>query len=141
MKVYISDYPKHRWYHNLLRIQPSEKTEFVQIEDHDIWSLDVTLSAIIAPSLRRLKDLPGGASAFVEINDRPGHLIGNFTDKGSIDEHYHEAWDWAVNEMIYAFESCKNQFSGESEEDYLENDLRIENGLRLFGKYYRGLWH
>ena len=140
MKVYIGNYPKERWYHRLLRIEP-HKIEYVQIDDHDVWSLDVTLATIIAPALRKLRDLSGGASAFVGVNDRPGHLIGAFPDKGTEDEFHHEAWDWAITEMIYAFESSQNQFNGGDEEDYEEEQLRIANGFRLFGKYYQGLWH
>ena len=141
MKVYIGNYPKYRWYHRYLGIQSGKILQYVKIDNHDVWSLDTTLATIIAPALRKLKDLPGGASAFVEINDRPGHLIGHIPEKDAIDEYHHEAWDWAINEMIYAFESSKNQFNGEDEEDYLENDIRIVNGFRLFGKYYRHLWH
>jgi len=140
MKVYISNYPEERWYHRLLRIEPRQ-VEYIQIDNYDVWSADTTLSTIIAPTLRKLRDMPGGASMFVNINDRPGHLIGSIPKEGCVDEYHHQAWDWAVDEMIYAFESCKNQFSGEDEEDYLEHDLRVKNGFRLFGKYYQGLWH
>lgn len=82
----------------------------------------------------------------------------------------HTRWDWVVGEMIFAFESFKYEWDdkfcsgvhdiqwkkledGMSEmirgpNDTFECDWeamkkeqeRIDNGLRLFGKYYRGLW-
>jgi len=140
MKVYISNYSTERWYHRLFGIQ-SGKIQYVKIDNYDAWSADTTLALIIAPTLRKLRDLPNGACPFVSIPDRPGHLIGSVPLQGDTDEFHEEAWDWALTEMIYAFESCASQFSGESEEDYLENDIRIKNGYRLFGKYYENLWH
>jgi hypothetical protein len=82
----------------------------------------------------------------------------------------HDRWQWVLNEMVFAFESYSYDWeekyqSGEHDIDFkkLENGLselvygpshtfecdyealrveqeRINNGLRLFGKYYKGLW-
>jgi hypothetical protein len=54
--------------------------------------------------------------------------------------------------MIYAFTEYNNDFKDENkffskkpikivdEDGYREYHNRINNGLRLFGKYFRGLW-
>lgn len=82
----------------------------------------------------------------------------------------HTRWDWVIGEMIFAFESFtydweekyrsgvhdivwKDLGNGTSSMEKGPNDTfdiyweglkkeqdRIDNGLRLFGKYYRGLW-
>ena len=82
----------------------------------------------------------------------------------------HDRWDWVLNEMIFAFESYFNDWEekyrsgqhdiqwnkledGHSEmvsgpnntykcdyEGMAKEQKRIDNGLRLFGTYYRGLW-
>jgi hypothetical protein len=46
------------------------------------------------------------------------------------------AWDWALTEMIFAFES-------KIDDDWFaqaRDEERIANGFRLFGKYYQSLW-
>lgn len=142
MKVYISNYSTERWYHKLLGIEAG-KIQYVKVDDYDVWSADLTLALIIAPTLRKLRDLPNGVKPFVHIPDRPGHLIGSVPVNGELDEFHEQAWDWALTEMIYAFESCQSDFSGEEQnyDDYLQNQVRIANGYRLFGKYYQNLWH
>jgi len=90
--------------------------------------------------------------------------------KQNIESDVHTRWSWVLDEMIFAFESYTYDWeekyrSGvhdirfETMEDGLNkmvkgpNDTyecdydglkkeqdRIDNGLRLFGKYYRGLW-
>lgn len=82
----------------------------------------------------------------------------------------HDRWDWVLNEMIFAFESysydweekyrsgehdiqwkklengCSEMVSGPNDtyecdyEGMAKEQKRIDNGLRLFGTYYRGLW-
>jgi hypothetical protein len=74
----------------------------------------------------------------------------------------HDRWDWVLNEMIWAFEQKvtnddEGQFFEHSKDngmpwdkDYVRpkvdwdglkaHQARKENGFRLFGKYYQGLW-
>ena len=83
------------------------------------------------------------------------------------DENFHKRWDWVLNEMIWAHEQIADDnwedqyYSGEVDwvaepgghlrkgpnhtykldiEGFNKHNDRIENGLRLFGKYYRTLW-
>jgi hypothetical protein len=64
------------------------------------------------------------------------------------DSLWHMRWEWVVNEMIFAFEKL-NEDDWEAEffankewnkEEWTKVSDRIQNGLILFGKYYRGLW-
>jgi hypothetical protein len=56
-------------------------------------------------------------------------------------------WAWVMDEMINAFEKLNDEdwdkgfFAGEMDKDvWLAEKERIDNGLRLFGVYFEGLW-
>ncbi|NDG31776.1 hypothetical protein EB118_17110 [bacterium] len=73
-----------------------------------------------------------------------------------------QRWDWVMDELIWTFEQCAMDDSTDQfftyptgKFDKFEDRIaaikvdregldahtaRIKNGLRLFGKYYRGLW-
>jgi hypothetical protein len=173
MKVILGKPPAHRWYHNFLfnafGYTPKAK-QTITIDPWDTWCLDHTLSQIVVPLLKQLKEHTHGAPK-VAFSDRPDHLIGTLPKEDwEQDEFYFEAWDWAMDEMIFAHESKYEDwegqfFSGEAdwvfEEQENGNSLmvkgpnhtmkidtegmkvyqaRISNGFRLFGKYYEGLW-
>ena len=124
MVVNITKYPTHRWYHNFLYNvfgYKNEPTVYVQIDEWDTWSMDHTLAHIVAPMLIQLR---GSTHSFntVDIEDRPEHLIGTLpaTNSHEPDEFAEQAWDWALSEMIFAFESKhedweKQFYSGESD--------------------------
>jgi len=50
------------------------------------------------------------------------------------------AWDENDKPTLYTFEEGLNHTSQFDSEGYKKHQERIANGLRLFGKYYRGLW-
>lgn len=174
MQVNITKHPTHRWYHNFLHKvfgYTNEQAVYVQIDKWDTWSMDHTLAHIVAPMLVQLRDTTHSFST-VDIEDRPEHLIGTLPALNSHgpDEFAEQAWEWVLNEMIFAFESkskdWEEQFhSGEVDRVFkdLENGYiewlegpnhtfkidmegmkkyqdRITNGFRLFGKYYENLW-
>ena len=109
--------------------------------------MDSTLAYIILPMLRKLVENQPGAP-FVDLEDVPEHLrLAEPTDDGA-DSTWFARWEYVLNEMIFAFENINNNWE---DQFYLPNnecdwdarkayDDRIQNGLRLFGKYYRGLW-
>lgn len=156
MKVKIGTYPK----------KDKQRKVEIKIDPWDTWSMDHTLSLIIVPMLIQLKETKHG-SPHVEDIDVPEELKSTSAppkkDEWDTDENWHKRWDWVMDEMIWTFKqiSCENneqQFFDYSEVDenvgVLEQskkikidkeglDLyhkRIDNGLRLFGKYFRGLW-
>lgn len=149
----------------------TKNRRYVKIDKHDTWSMDETLAHIVVPMLVQLRDSTHG-SPFVEFEDRPENLVGTLPDpkSGDTDEFHHQAWYWALDEMIFAFssklEDWEDQFiSGTTDlqtEDMgngyskvvwgdkhtwccdwdarKEYQDRISNGFLLFGKYYEGLW-
>ena len=163
-----------------------KRTEYIHIDKYDVWSLDSTLSQIIVPTLKLLRDSSHG-SALVDDEDVPAHLhCCNSATNESLQydlfageeldnlvwDSYSKKWNWVLDEMIWAFEQNLIDW----EQDYWivkpELDLteypedehqlaspirwrvqgkmdwngrqlhkeRMQNGFRLFGKYFNHLW-
>ena len=124
------------------------RAETVVIDNYDTWNMDVTLAYIIVPMLKRLKEVKQGAP-FVDNEDVSDELRASDEDlhthskNGETDEHYFDRWDYVMDEMIWAFQQkleddwVGSTFSGIVEDEYID---RINNGIKLFGKYYNGLW-
>lgn len=107
----------------------------VKLDRWDTWSMSETLAEIIVPMLTQLQQTKHGAP-FVDAEDVPEHLRPA-TDRpsdGSVDETHFDRWDWVLNEMIEVFTLIKD-----GKLDHT-NHMRIDNGTRLFGKYYQNLW-
>jgi len=124
----------------------------IHIDKYDTWNMDHTLSLIILPMLKQLKATKHG-SQIVDDEDVPPHMRHSdpkVTEEGwdAGDNWIHYKWEWVLNELIWTFETLSNddweyQFFNEKEfdkEGHKQYNERIANGLRLFGKYYRGLW-
>lgn len=135
----------------------------VSIDRYDTWSMDHTLSHIVLPMLKQLKDTKHG-SPWVKDEDVPEkYRSTNASPKENdydTDEYHHKRWDWVIGEMIWAFEQkARDDWEG----DYYKYDddpkatfglklvwedpdgrkahqERMTNGFRLFGLYYEGLW-
>jgi hypothetical protein len=150
----------------------------VNLDPWDTWSMDHTLAEIVLPMLVQLKQTKHGApnvdTEDVPENLRAGKLELELYEKdGTTDALYFKRWDWALDEMIFAFnsklEDWEDQFhSGEHDilwepvehngekmyemkrgpkdthkwdrEGHQVYQDRINNGFRLFGKYYNALW-
>jgi hypothetical protein len=104
--------------------------------------MDDTLALIILPMLKKLTEHKHG-SAYVDNEDVPENL--QYTpDPGNPDNPDHDnlidkRWDYVLDEMIWAFEwKLKNDYL--YDESYKESQMRMDNGFRLFGKYYESLW-
>jgi len=143
------------------------KINYVKIDRWDTWSMDYSLSHIVVPMLKQLKETKHGSS-FVDDEDVPEELKSTSAppkeNDYDIDENHFKRWDWALNEMIWAFEQNLDDKSeekffdhtewDEGEKDFGKNLHKIKidqpglkahqdrkaNGFRLFGKYYSGLW-
>lgn len=120
----------------------------VHIDNYDVWNMDTTLSYIILPMLYKLKEIKHG-SPLVEDSDIPEHILAQLL-KSSSDDMIHLKWEYILNEIIWSFEQIhpdkpdwEEKFFSDSKynhDDFLTHSKKIDNGLRLFGKYYRGLW-
>ena len=139
--------------------------EYVKIDYYDTWSMDHTLAHIIVPMLKQLQATKQG-SAQVDPEDVPEHLRPTEPagpNNGYTDNTVHDRWNWALEEMIWAFEQklrddADSQFydhSGVNPNAGLNTQIgqikvdqagldayhkRMSNGFKLFGKYYQGLW-
>lgn len=107
----------------------------IHIDRYDTWDCSHTLSLIVLPLLKKYRALSTG-SPFVDNEDVPEELHSpKDSSKNIVDENWDKRWEWVLDEMIWAHEHFI------SEGDYIREDVeRIQNGFRLFGKYYRGLW-
>jgi hypothetical protein len=153
------------------------RVEYVKIDYWDTWSMDHTLSSIVLPMLKQLKETKHG-SPNVDDEDVPVELQSwtlPAKDEYDVDGNHFARWDYVLNEMIFAHQSkldddWQDQFyTGVA--DYIQVEVpsekygklyqmkegpnhthkidwegmkayeaRIQNGFRLFGKYYQGLW-
>ena len=143
------------------------KINYVKIDRWDTWSMDYTLSFIVVPMLKQLKETKHGAP-FVDDDDVPEELKSTSAppkeNEWDTDDNHFKRWDWVLDEMIWAFEQnlddkSEEKFFDHAEWDEKEKDFgknlhkikidqpglkahqdRKANGFRLFGKYYQGLW-
>ena len=117
----------------------------VKIDPWDTHSMDDTLAHVIHPMLVQLAEYCGrhGGCAMVDDEDVPIHL----REEG--EEQYYPRWAYILDEMIWAFgEYVGEEGDAQFFDDAGELDVaglhayqeRKTNGLRLFGKYYQGLW-
>ena len=159
----------------------------VKIHEYDHWSCDATLTPIVLPLLKSLKEHKQG-SGNIDLNDVPMEM--RLTDTEEYDAQstfafYHEPdlqkikcdvhtrYEWVLDEMIWAFEQLNSdnwedqywithpeidftilpedegktskplrwKVAGECDwEGRQKHQDRIDNGLRLFGKYFQTLW-
>jgi len=128
--------------------KPGSKKEIhrVKIDKFDTWNMDVTLAYIIVPMLKQLKEVKHGAP-FVDNEDVSDELrasdedLHTYSKNGETDEHYFDRWNYVMDEMIFAFQSkLDEQFFSDDIINYDAYSDRINNGFKLFGKYYNGLW-
>jgi hypothetical protein len=128
----------------------------IRIDKYDTWNMDHTLALIILPMLKQLRDTKHGSPS-VDDEDVPEHYRSTAAEpkenEWDSDSNFFKRWDWVLEEMIYSFEKELDEDwemeiynrGGESwtDEKFTQRKVindRIQNGFRLFGKYYRGLW-
>jgi hypothetical protein len=86
-----------------------QRTIKVKIDYWDTWSMDSTLTYIILPMLKQLKESKHGAP-LVDDEDVPEELRSTTAppkeNEYDVDDNHFKRWDWVMDEMIFAFE-CK----------------------------------
>lgn len=156
MKVYIGKYPKD---------SSKERKVRIEIAPYDVWNMDSTLSMIVVPMLRMIRQDKQGAPN-VDDEDVPSSIRSTSAkpaDEYDVDEYWFDRWDYVLNEMIWAHEQLISKEGDDEFFDWsgVDKDVgvmeqvkalkvdtkgleayhqRIDNGMRLFGKYYRNLW-
>ena len=150
-----------------------KRTIEIHLDNYDNWNVNSTLSLIVVPMLKQLKETKHGAP-WTDDADVPEHLRSTAApakeNEWDTDENHFLRWDWIMDEMIWAFEQDTNEweekyYSGVidmlkqeveggcfrlvdgpnhtfkvDEEGIKKHHERINNGRRLFAKYYDGLW-
>ena len=180
------------WFYKLLTwIHSKQKRKIVvKLDRYDHWNVDGTLSPIILPLLKELKKHKHG-SGYIDLEDVPEHMRQTSTESHDTQQCFdfyieaevqghdvHTRYEWALDEMIWAFEQLQPDVDWEAQYSTGEIDMRsvpckwdangkvlayemkdgpehtykvdwdarmahqkrIDNGLRLFGKYYQTLW-
>lgn len=125
-----------------------KRKEKIHIDNYDTWGMDHTLALIILPMLKQLQATKHGAP-ITDDSDVPEELRSTNApqteNEWDTDDLFFKRWDWIMNEMIFAFEHIidtdwEHELILNDKEAYDAIQKRIEDGLHLFGKYYRGLW-
>ena len=137
----LGDWFDKNWVGSFLNYIYSKKSRRVKIhiDNYDVWNADTTLAMVICPILKKLKE-QGHGSGCVDDEDVPDDLkksAAPFVEEWETDNNFHKRWDYVLDEMIFAFERLSGGDYGQESPYDVE---RIENGLRLFGKYFRNLW-
>lgn len=100
------------------------------VKKYDTWNLSNHMAWVIYPKLVRFKR-----------SERHG-VPGFYEDRGITFEEEIAAWEVDLDKMIYSFQEIvydeTPDFKTSEEIEAYHN--RIQEGLDLFGKYYRGLW-
>ena len=125
----------------------------IKIDDYDVWNADHTMGLIIYQILLKYKENICG-SPQVDDSDVPEELKSTFTPSAENGEdiNYHRRWNWVVDEVLWTFKILTEENNeldnlymyideGNNCELAAEYEKRLTNGLRLFGKYYRGFWN
>ena len=169
----IGDYLAKTWLNKFCNWleKKRKRKEKIKIHYYDVWSMDYTLSLIVLPMLKQLKEVQHGAP-HTDDEDVPEGL-GLRSSEAPIkendydtDDNHFKRWDWIMDELIWTFEQLCEDNKGESQffdhskctkdsEDILDwskskvqidqeglkkHEERVQNGCRLFGKYYQCLW-
>ena len=161
MKVHIGKYPKN---------SKKERKISVKIDSWDTWNMDSTLALIILPMLKQLKEQKGGAPFVemndvpehlrAEIKDGETDDLHFARWDYVLDEmifafeSYCNDWEdtfWKTKPELDLSEHPEDEgehitpvrwkVEGDCDWDGMRKyQERIQNGLRLFGTYYSGLW-
>lgn len=155
------------WFANLCSWIHSKKQRKIniRIDNYDIWSMDSTLSLIIAPMLIKLKEVKHGYGLIDDI-DVPKHLRSINApnkDDDSWDSLAEARYNWFLDELIWAFTVNNDdnetdafydhgtKIEGESFEDSIRrikvdydglkaHEARKQHAFVMFGKYFQTLW-
>ena len=119
-------------------VYSSKRKVKIRVDKYDTYNFDNTLATIILPCLKQYRS--NSFSIFI-------------ADKGDAPCTYYnddfKRWEWIVDQMIYSFNEIANNPDGDfnfwTEDGHDKNGyecyrIRVDNGLRLFGRYYRNLW-
>ncbi|OUW76119.1 MAG: hypothetical protein CBD74_13380 [Saprospirales bacterium TMED214] len=152
MKVKISKYPTHRFYHNWLYdwfgYSPKQSIK-INIDTWDTWNMDETLAHIILPMLKQLKkskhSYPSELENEAQWDDIITKMIFSFNSKL---HDWEEQFQSGEHDVVWTKNKDGSQTMDKGPNHTFEIDKkgmkkykdRIDEGFQLFGKYYENLW-
>lgn len=90
----------------------------IRIDKYDTWSMDSTLSMLILPMLKQLKETKHGYP-LVDDEHVPEHLRSTAAppveNAWDLDDNALPRWEWVMDEMIWAFEQLQPDFDDEAQ--------------------------
>ncbi len=111
---------------------------FVHVSGRDLWSLDYTMSHVILAGLISFKEKNIISIPFVDCEDVPEDMsyeAHNIELHEAPNDLLEERWQYVLDQMIESFILISDDnFSN------LRDGEIVDQGLRMFGKYYRNLW-
>jgi hypothetical protein len=126
------------------------KVNYVKIDKWDTWSMDSTLSPIILPMLKQLREHKHGAP-WTDDEDVPKNLRSTTKlaqaakkEEWDTDGNHFRRWDWIMDEMIWAFEQMCDEDSdaqfhtGESDIEWVPSEKLDDKGKPLTYEMKRG---
>ena len=100
------------------------RKEKIRIDKYDTWNVDHTLALIISPMLKQLQATKHGAP-YVDDEDVPEELRSTAAppklNEWDTDANHFKRWDWALGEMIWAFEQHASDDDSEQFHHNFEN--------------------
>lgn len=115
-----------------LWIESKRKREvYIKLHRYDTWNMDHTLSLIILPMLKQLKEQKQGAP-IVDDADVPEELRSTTApkpeNKWDTDGNWFKRWDWILDEMIWTFEQLVDENSDEKFYSGVSDLQMVETG-------------
>lgn len=123
--------PINRWSNN------RDRKVKIHVDNYDVWAADHTLGMIIAPTLKKLKEIQHGYP-HVDNEDVPEDIRNLKEDAerfdGSTDADWEARWHWVLDEMIWTFEQYADPSEGTDQfyhnVDQLELDMTPIEGKK-----------
>jgi hypothetical protein len=115
------------------------RVEYVKIDYWDTWSMDHTLSSIVVPMLKQLKEVKHGAP-HVDDEDVPMELqswTSPSKDEYDVDGNHFARWDYVMDEMIFAHQSKLDDDWQDQFYTGVADYIHVEVPDEKYGKLYQ----
>ena len=115
------------------------RVEYVKIDHWDTWSMDHTLSSIVVPMLKQLKEVKHGAP-HVDDEDVPMELqswTSPSKDEYDVDGNHFARWDYVMDEMIFAHQSKLDDDWQDQFYTGVADYMHVEVPDEKYGKLYQ----
>lgn len=113
----------------------------------DLWNLDYTIAKFVYPRLKYFVEQGTVGSCVTNLKFLKQCGLKPFK-KDNKGDYIHKNWKLVLNEILFAFDYFANdkeldEMSKIKDGDYTKYwkiEQRVQNGFKLFGEYFKGLW-